>query len=981
MFSVVLHRDTTDPLANPVTGVRSTLTNGSLSFNASEIGTYRYVVVESGAPRPGEAAIKASSDTGAVVEGENNILLTTLSGVGAKDVYLMLQDEEGLWSEVYVVTLAAVHQLTVVSADTSKGTVNGSAPIGLHAIADGYYPVGTRINIFGEPISGFGLEFWSSLNSVGTIEGPTIADTYYVMPDSDATVTATFAPNFEYKSAVQVDGTVDVKTTTEILLSFERGGNLEDINGLDSGGNNLSVSDITLSCGLTVLSVSHTGTGQYTVTVGNVTSEDSAVTVQVRKSGTAIVPSTQTAGVHYDSTPPTLTTPTSTRTNLTLASAEFTSGDLGSDTGTYKYLVKLTTDTPPTYAELRASALSGSRVNGQNNIALDSSLIPDYNRYTVYVVACDAGGNWTSDANILEIPVEAYPPLAVSAGTGGTTTPSGGAVNHAEGDVVQISAVADKGYSFDKWMLLSGTGIIDDENATDTTYTMSETAASVRADFVKKDLTVHFDVNAPGGASVADIPDGSTKIGEIISGSANPVEPTAYSFIGWYTAAHLLDADVPAAWNFVTDLTTESMISGASSDEVTLYAAWSTNSFNLAYNLHDSVAHPANLSAFPTESVVYGSVISGASHYAVPVRGGYTFDGWHLDEAYATPVGVATMPAAHTGIHAKWLPNSYTISYAGVEGADNSMNTVTSYTVDDGTLPLSLKAPSKAGYDFTGWSVVAAGDYGNVTLGGADKNAIQYGVYGNLTATANWTKLAEPPVVEPPVVNPPIVDPIIDPPVVEPPVVGPPSVDPPVVNPPVVDTPVVDSPVVDSPATDTPIIDSPENNTDVIPNPGTQVNPEQNIKAVPRVDILNAARDAGIPVLGFGNNGVPLFGPSGFNTWALLDGILGIITVIMSAFAVFFAIKRRIEGAQGVYEDPNDESVKIRKLHQRIALACAVALAITSIVIFMLTQDVSLQMVLVDTWTIVFAVILAAECIAVRLAGEKRKQKNQMVPA
>ena len=88
---------------------------------------------------------------------------------------------------------------------------------------------------------------------------------------------------------------------------------------------------------------------------------------------------------------------------------------------------------------------------------------------------------------------------------------------------------------------------------------------------------------------------------------------------------------------------------------------------------------------------------------ADPTRTGYTFEGWYSDAALRTKVESfpATMPSENATYYAKWVRESYTITYNIGEGAEDPGNPV-SYHVETPTF--TLIAPTKPGYEFTGWT-------------------------------------------------------------------------------------------------------------------------------------------------------------------------------------------------------------------------------------------------------------------------------------
>ena len=88
---------------------------------------------------------------------------------------------------------------------------------------------------------------------------------------------------------------------------------------------------------------------------------------------------------------------------------------------------------------------------------------------------------------------------------------------------------------------------------------------------------------------------------------------------------------------------------------------------------------------------------------ADPTRTGYIFEGWYSDAALRTKVESfpATMPSENATYYAKWARESYTITYNIGEGAEDPGNPV-SYHVETPTF--TLIAPTKPGYEFTGWT-------------------------------------------------------------------------------------------------------------------------------------------------------------------------------------------------------------------------------------------------------------------------------------
>ncbi|MDD3397828.1 MAG: InlB B-repeat-containing protein, partial [Clostridia bacterium] len=105
------------------------------------------------------------------------------------------------------------------------------------------------------------------------------------------------------------------------------------------------------------------------------------------------------------------------------------------------------------------------------------------------------------------------------------------------------------------------------------------------------------------------------------------------------------------------------------------------------------------------------------------------------DNEDCTGVATTAIALGSTGaveLYAKWVATNYTITYELNDGTNNVGNPAT-YTIE--TTTITLAGPTKAGYEFTGWTYEGqATPTSNVT--------ILLGSYGNKTFTANWEVIA-----------------------------------------------------------------------------------------------------------------------------------------------------------------------------------------------------------------------------------------------
>lgn len=91
----------------------------------------------------------------------------------------------------------------------------------------------------------------------------------------------------------------------------------------------------------------------------------------------------------------------------------------------------------------------------------------------------------------------------------------------------------------------------------------------------------------------------------------------------------------------------------------------------------------------------------------VPVREGYTFEGWYTDkDSLQNEFTERKMPVGGAEVYAKWIPKNYTITFhvnGGNELAQDEQTKTVTYDQTYGTLPTA----EKNGYAFTGWYTAA----------------------------------------------------------------------------------------------------------------------------------------------------------------------------------------------------------------------------------------------------------------------------------
>ena len=193
---------------------------------------------------------------------------------------------------------------------------------------------------------------------------------------------------------------------------------------------------------------------------------------------------------------------------------------------------------------------------------------------------------------------------------------------------------------------------------------------------------------------------------------------TGYTFVGWYAVATPTEED-----QAVTGIATGTM------GDRTFYAVWTPTEYAVTYaNMDDATNDEANPATYTIEDETYT--------LAAPTKTGYTFGGWYL---VATPGDtdeeVTAIEAGSYGdktFYAKWTATIYTITYEMTDGATNAQTNPATYTIESQTI--TLEAPTKTGYDFVGWYLVATPTEEDQAV-----TAIETGSYDDKTFYAVWT--------------------------------------------------------------------------------------------------------------------------------------------------------------------------------------------------------------------------------------------------
>jgi uncharacterized repeat protein (TIGR02543 family) len=433
-----------------------------------------------------------------------------------------------------------------------------------------------------------------------------------------------------------------------------------------------------------------------------------------------------------------------------------------------------------------------------------------------------------------------------------------------------------------------------------------------------------------------------------------------YSFLGW--------SENP---NALTPSYTPASTIASVQRNYNLYAVWQQNTVTPTNYTVSYVAGATGVTGLPGSATV-GAGSSYTVSSAVPQRAGYSFSGWARSVGGTYFGGNSfVMPAQNVILTALWssIPLTYTVSYDGGATGVSGLPANGTYSAGDSVTVGS--APTRTGYTFTGWSSSTGGTLqpgatfvmpaANVTLTALwDETPTSFtvtyvgGASGVSGLPANGTYSAG-------------------------------------------DTVTVGGAPTRTGFTFTGWSSSTGGTlqpgaTFVMPAADVTLTAQWEPVVVPPTEVEPGSGDPekvfeeavalqNIPIIG-----VPLYGPSGFGAWSLVDLILAVLGILL---ALAFAIRVLTRKREDDEEDNNDNAYytqtqeqreqqadKVRKA-RRTWLILALAFAIINVLVFILTQDMRTPMVLVDWWTIVMLIIFIVEIVALRFVFKKAKKDDK----
>lgn len=168
-----------------------------------------------------------------------------------------------------------------------------------------------------------------------------------------------------------------------------------------------------------------------------------------------------------------------------------------------------------------------------------------------------------------------------------------------------------------------------------------------------------------------------------------PADPqvNGYTFVGWRKAG------VNQNFNFET----------LAIEDLTLYARWTTNEYNITWDLYSSTGGNTNhVASHPNTKNKY-KVTDDTYTLLAATRTGYQFEGWYdsLEETGNLVTTINNGSYGHKTFYAKWQINTYTLTFRDPTAGEPVLGT---QTINYDTNWIALDpAPEKTHYDFQGW--------------------------------------------------------------------------------------------------------------------------------------------------------------------------------------------------------------------------------------------------------------------------------------
>ncbi|SMP65425.1 Listeria/Bacterioides repeat-containing protein [Sphaerochaeta associata] len=258
------------------------------------------------------------------------------------------------------------------------------------------------------------------------------------------------------------------------------------------------------------------------------------------------------------------------------------------------------------------------------------------------------------------------------------------------------------GYTFSGWNTKAdGSG---KDYSGDSLFSVNA-ATTLYAKWLAGTYTINYDAN---GATSGTVPTNQTKtynVDQIVFGNIGNLTRAGYNFSSWNTKAD------GSGDNYTGGLLLS--ING----DTTLYAKWVADTYTVTYNDNDATGGYIPLVQVKT----HGIDLEVRSNTGDLVRTGYSFGGWNTQSNGSGtdyPAGSSFSTNSATTLYAKWVADSYSITYHA-NGSTSGAVPATQTKTHEIDLVVAANTGNlvRTGYTFAGWNAKADGSGTDYTAG------------------------------------------------------------------------------------------------------------------------------------------------------------------------------------------------------------------------------------------------------------------------
>ena len=275
------------------------------------------------------------------------------------------------------------------------------------------------------------------------------------------------------------------------------------------------------------------------------------------------------------------------------------------------------------------------------------------------------------------------------------------------------------GWTFKGWTTSANGTVVYTNNATINNLTSVDgQIITLYTVWEANEYIIAFNANKPSNASrtvQGSISNLNVKYDSTLKLPTNNFALTGWTCIGWATSSNgaVVYKDAASVIN----------LSSVDGNTINLYAVWKVNTYTIIYS--------ANTGSGTMTSSTHTYDISTSLNTNKYNKAGYSFIGWNTSPDskgtyYSNGASVKNLCNGQNGsitLCAIWGINQYTISFV-----TNGGNTIDTLIYNYGDFTAAPSNPTRAGYDFAGWTF----DDANFAFGNEMPTH-------NIVATANWT--------------------------------------------------------------------------------------------------------------------------------------------------------------------------------------------------------------------------------------------------